>query len=177
MEAGWSLHRNNWNLKRNRMQMDFNRRSCFMEVSVYSTMVIFLYSLCVPLFFLTPTLWQMVPHKSHTQISSQGNASLLLKRGTNVRWIWDEFALWIKFTGPRWLLPWVYQETTILLYFISYNSERIFYILAPEECRVEGNVMQSSSGYWTQGQTVNTQQGRAIQTGAERELDVFKWDW
>ncbi len=88
--------------------------------------------------FLTPTLWQMVPHKSHTQISSQGNASLLLKIGTNVRWIWDEFALWIKFTGPRWLLPWVYQETTILLYFISHNSERIFYILVQEECRVEG---------------------------------------
>lgn len=99
--------------------------------------------------FLTPTLWQMVPHKSHTQISSQGNASFLLKRGTNVRWIWDEFALWIKFTGPRWLLPRVHQETTILLYFISYNAERILYILVLEEFRVEGNVMQWRSGYWT----------------------------
>lgn len=88
--------------------------------------------------FLTPTLWQMVPHKSHTQISSQGNASLLLKRGTNVRWIWDEFALWIKFTGPRWLLPRVYQETTILLYFISYNSKRIFHIFGLQKCTVEG---------------------------------------
>lgn len=105
--------------------------------------------------FLTPALWQMVPYKSHTEISSQGNASLLLKRGTNVRWIWDEFALWIKFTGPRWLLPRVYQETTVLLYFISYNSERIFYIFVLGECRVEGNVLQNPSGYWTHGQTLN----------------------
>lgn len=141
------------------MQMNFNRRP---GILFYGSQCLqyrgnfLIFSPCSSAFFPTPTLWQMVPHKSHTQISSQGNASLLLKRGTNVRWIWDEFALWIKFTGPRWLLPRVYQETTILLYFISYNSERIFYILAPEECRVEGNVMQSSSGYWTRGQTVNT---------------------
>lgn len=119
--------------------------------------------------FLTPTLSQMVSHKSHTQISSQGNASLLLKRGTNVRWIWDEFAPWIKFTGPRWLLPRVYQETTILLYFISYNGDRIFYILMLEECSVEGNVMQQWSGYWTHGQTLSTV-GLAVQTRPGREL-------
>lgn len=71
----------------------------------------------------------------------------------DVRWIWDEFALWIKFAGPRWLLPWVYQGTTILLYFISYNGGRIFYIIVLEECRGEGNVMHSQShslNTWTQ---------------------------
>lgn len=115
--------------------------------------------------FLTPTLWQMVPHKSHTQISSQGNASLLLKRGTNVRWIWDEFALWIKFTGPRWLLPRVYQETTILLYFISYNREGIFYVFVPGESTVVGNVLQSPSGSWARRRTLSTaRSGRSNKT-------------
>ena len=31
-------------------------------------------------FILTPKLWQMTPHKSHTQNPSQGNASLVLKK-------------------------------------------------------------------------------------------------
>lgn len=118
------------NVERNGMQINLNRSLGIETVLFYVSQCLpwsFCYILSMFLsLFLTPTLWQMVPHKSHTQISSQGNASLLLKRGTNVRWIWDEFALWIKFTVPRWLFPRVYQETATLLYFISYNSERIF---------------------------------------------------
>lgn len=136
-----------------------------------------IFSLWSSPFFLTPTLWQMVPHKSCTQISSQGNASLLLKRGTNVRWIWDEFALWIKFTGPRWLLPRVYQETTILLYFISYNSERIFHILAQEECRVEGKMCCRARLAIEHMDKLWVRRGLAVQTRPERELDEFEWDW
>lgn len=155
--------------------MPRHRQSCFYGIRCLPWWFSYILSMFLSL-FLTTTLWQMVPHKSHTQISSQGNASLLLKRGKNVRWIWDEFALWIKFTDPRWLLPQVYQETTILLYFISYKREKYFTFLRQGNAETRGMwcraclAIEHMDKLWVQW-------GLAIQTRPETKFVFFEWDW
>lgn len=64
----------------------------------------------------------------------------------------------------------VYQETTILLYFISSNANGMFYIFVQEE-------MQSWGECAAEPARLAVEYNRVWPLKQERELEKFKWDW